>query len=91
MQHFPMRVHMTMTGKHDRAGRLLTESERMLAYPNSVYWQDKCAELITDLDGAGFKDWDAFDALIDAAPEESTYAALYSKALEFAKPYVGVW
>jgi hypothetical protein len=79
---------MAMSGRRDRAGRLLTNEQRMLAEPNSAYWEERQEDLIDDLKRAGFTAWDDIDAMTDAAPADVTRAGLYYRLKELAKPYL---
>jgi hypothetical protein len=73
MRHLPLAMHYAMTGKRDRAGRLLTDGDRMAAYPDAQYWRDR-------YEAAGYAIIDAigqaaFDAWVDGESDSQSWMA----------------
>lgn len=71
MRYLPLRVEMAIHGKQDRAGRLLTEGDRMAAYPEADYWLNRyemAAGALLDIIGR-----EAFDAWVDQEPDTQTW------------------
>jgi hypothetical protein len=71
---------MALHGKTDHAGRLLSEEQRMAAYPNHPYWQGQakglinwCQEHLSDAELA------AVDAVVDSLPEDVSWMAMYRR------------
>jgi hypothetical protein len=77
MQHLPLATEMFMHGKQDRAGRLLTTEERMLAQPDHAYWETKATAAASILPASAAQRA-AIDATIpDAWMEAQTWLMLY--------------
>ena len=79
MRHLPLRTEMMIHGKHDHAGRLLTDDQRHAPYPNHTYWQGKCDAVVDAICRLPDNERNAAKTFIDDQPDDITHMSLYFK------------